>query len=220
MTSSNIEILSTEIFSAIAENFPVAAASDEFYYFPQVRLVKPEWETWDRFSPDSITHFVSRLYAWENNLAQLDSHMSLTDYAGHSERRLLKNMVHTLQEYLTETRTWETQPTFYLTIACVGLAEALNSKNPDAMHRRAGTLPEFLNQAGRNLKNVPKLFFELGLEMIQDTQAYFLSLLPRLPELSPALDALLGFKKNLHPLRYVQRFFYPKICWAVLLKII
>jgi len=210
MTSSNIEILSTEIFSTIAESFPVVSASDEFYYFPQVRLVKPEWETWDRFSPDFITHFVSRLYSWENKLVQLSPHISASNYAGQAEWLLLKNMVHTLQEYLNETRTWETQPTFYLTIACVGLAEALNSKNPDAIHRRAETLPEFLDQAGRNLRNVPKLFLDLGLEMIQDTQAYFISLLPLRPELSPALDALLRFKQILASLRTRSKCLLPK----------
>jgi hypothetical protein len=210
MWSSNIEIISTEIFSAIAENFPVVSASDEFYYFPQVRLENPVWETWDRFSPDFITHFINRLYSWENNLVQLCPHISASNSAGRAELLLLKKLVHTLQEHLNETRTWETQPTFYLSIACLGLAEALESKNTDAVHHRAETLPNFLDQAGRNLKNVPKLFFDLGLEMVQDTQDYFISLLPRLPELSPALDALLRFKQILASLKIRSKCLLPK----------
>ncbi|MCK5348670.1 MAG: hypothetical protein KAJ25_04740, partial [Desulfobacula sp.] len=210
MTSSNIETISTEIFSAIAESFPVVSASDEFYYFPQVQLVKPEWETWDRFSPDFIAYFISRLNSWENKLDQLFPHISASNYASQAELLLLKKLVHTLQEHLNETRTWETQPTFYLSIACLGLAEALNSKNPDAAHRRAETLPNFLDQAGRNLKNVPKLFLDLGLEMILDTQDYFISLLPRLTELSPALDALLRFKQILASLKIRSKCLLPK----------
>ena len=102
---------------------------------------------------------------------------------------------------MEETRTWETQPTFYLTIASLGLAEALNSKNPDAAHCRAKTLPDFLDQAGQNLKSVPELFCSLGLEMIKDTQDYFMSLLSTLPELSSALDALVRFKQTLESLK-------------------
>jgi len=148
MVNSNIKKISSEIFSAIAENFPVVSASDEFYYFPQVRLLKPEWKTWDRFSPDFITYFIKRLYSWESRLDQLFSHITVSKGADKAELLLLKKLVHTLQEHLEETRTWETQPTFYLTIASLGLAEALNSKNPDTAQYRVRTLPDFLDQAG------------------------------------------------------------------------
>ena len=103
MTSSNINIISSEIFSAIAESFPVVSASDEFYYFPQVRLEKPEWETWDRFSPDFITHFINSLYSWENKLVQLFPHISNTKSADQAELLLLKKLIHTLHEHLNET---------------------------------------------------------------------------------------------------------------------
>ncbi len=210
MVNSNIKKISSEIFSEIAENFPVVSASDEFYYFPQVRLLKPDWKTWDRFSPDFITHFIKKLYSWENRLDQLFPHISASNSADKSELRLLKKLVHTLQEHLEKTRTWETQPTFYLTIASLGLAEALNSKNPDAAHCRAKSLPDFLDQAGQNLKKVPKLFCGLGLEMIQDTQDYFMSLLSLLPELSSALDALVRFNQTLESLKTRSKPVLPK----------
>ncbi|MEN8210870.1 MAG: DUF885 family protein [Thermodesulfobacteriota bacterium] len=210
MMHSSINKISSEIFSAIVENFPVVSASDEFYYFPQVRLVNPEWEIWDRFSSDFITHFISRLYSWENNLDHLFSHISASSSTDQTELLLLKKLVHTLQEHLEETRSWETQPTFYLMIASLGLAEALNSKNPDAAHLRAGTLPGFLDQAGQNLKSVPRLFCDLGLEMIKDTQNYFISLLPRLPELSSALDALVRFKQTLKSLKTYSKYVLPE----------
>lgn len=210
MADLTLEIISTEIFSTIAESFPVVSASDEFYYFPQVRLVKPEWKTWDNFTPDFITHFIKRLSSWENKLDQLFHSISETSSDRHAELVLLKKLVHTLKEHLSETRTWETQPTFYLSIACLGLAEALNSKNPDAARLRSLTLPDFLDQAGQNLKNVPGLFLELSLEMIQDTQDYFISLLPRLPELSPALDALSRYKQTLGSLKVRSTCLLPK----------
>ena len=97
MVNSNIKKISSEIFSAIAENFPVVSASDEFYYFPQIRLLKPEWNTWDRFSPDFITHFIKRLYSWENRLEQFCPHISASNSADKAELLLLKKLVHTLQ---------------------------------------------------------------------------------------------------------------------------
>ena len=209
-SSISIKTVSSEIFKAMAENFPVVSASDEFYYFPQVRLETPEWERWDRFSPGFISHFVSRLYSWENQLDKLFSHRSESSSAEHTQLLLLKKRIHTLREHLEETRTWETQPTFYLMIASLGVAEALNSNNPEAAHLRALTLPDFLDQAGRNLKRVPALFCDLGLEMIQDTQDYFMSLLPRLPGLSSALDALARFRQTLESFKTCSTFLLPE----------
>jgi len=55
----------------------------------------------------------------------------------------LTRAVTTLREQLTEVRTWEKQPTFYLTIACMGIAEALESEDPSAGAARVETLPAF-----------------------------------------------------------------------------
>ena len=210
MAVSPIETLSTEIFTAIAESFPIVSASDEFYYFPQVQLAQPKWDIWDRFSSDFISDFILRLNGWENRLDQLFPEISAFSSDRQAELLLLKKLLHTLREHLDETRTWQTQPTFYLSIASLGISEALSAKYPDAAKLRAKTLPAFLDQAARNLRNVPQLFIELGLEMIEDTQRYFSSLLPRLPEISPTLDALLRFKQDLVSQKTCSTYHLPK----------
>ena len=57
--SSSVEAIGHSMFEALARNFPVACASDEFYYFPQVRLPEPQWSTWDCFSSENVADMVS-----------------------------------------------------------------------------------------------------------------------------------------------------------------
>jgi len=120
--SSSIEAVASEMFESLARNFPIVCASDEFYYFPQARLSEPEWRTWDRFSPENITAFVLHLSEWENQLRLLssspdsdkDEKLSLETQ---THVTMLQQLARTLREQLSEVRTWETQPTFYL-ISC------------------------------------------------------------------------------------------------------
>ncbi len=211
---STIETIGSKIYTAIARSFPVVSASDEFYYYPQVMSSDPDWGLWDRFSPDFIDHFVRELSLWENEIDQLISEPFPSDAgkhseADHSEIRVLKKVTQTLLEHLDRTRVWETQPSFYLTITCLGLAEAMESGLPEA-HQRARTLPAFLDQSGRNLKSVPIIFRDIGLEMIRDTRAYLIMLLPVLPELSSAVKALDRFEQNLKILAVRSEFVLPK----------
>jgi len=214
MIPSTIESIGFKIYSAIASSFPIVSASDEFFYFPQVKASDPEWGIWDRFSPDFIQGFIRELSLWENKIDQLISEPFPLEAGKHSETeyseiRVLKKITQTLREHLDHTRVWETQPSFYLTITCLGLAEALESGVPEA-HQRAGSLPDFLDQAGRNLKMVPSIFRDIGLEMILDTRGYLTMLLPELPELSSALKALDRFEQNLKSLAVQADFLLPK----------
>ena len=105
------------MFDALASTFPVACASDEFFYFPQVQLPEPQWSTWDRFSSETVTDFVRRLSAWENELDLLNSYEA--DLEGQIDIALLQKLARTLQEQLSEVRSWKFQPTLYLTVACI-----------------------------------------------------------------------------------------------------
>lgn len=102
----------------------------------------------------------------------------------------------TLREQLVLIRAWETQPTFYLTIMCLGLAEAIEH-GIQAAKFRAGTLPKFLDQAGKNLISMPACFRDMGLEMVEDARAYLVMLKDKLPLLSDSLDALDRFETRL-----------------------
>jgi len=196
------------MFEALARAFPVACASDEFFYFPQVRLPEPQWSTWDSLSPETVEEFARQLSAWEDGLDRLA--LEQTDPEAHIDIALLKKFARTLREQLAEVRAWQSQPTFYLTLACIGLAEALKSANPEAKHERTRHLPTFLDQASRNLNRVPVLFRDIGLEMVSDTRNYLVLLEKYLPELRAALDALERFEDALGKVTTSEDFLLPR----------
>lgn len=190
-----ITSLGNNIIDYLGRMFPVACGSDEFIYFPQVQLPEPQWNTWDHFSSDAINEAVQRLSFWEDELGLLNS--TGLDLEQQTDIALLKRVIQVLREQLSLVRSWEFQPTFYLTIACTGLAEAVESENRAAIHERARGLPSFLDQARHNLIKVPVLFRDTGLEMVSNTRDYLLVLLKSLPELKSILEALDCFEDTL-----------------------
>ena len=192
----SLEKIASKIYGEISEHFPVASASDEFFYFPQMRPPDPDWSVWDRFSAEFIKELANKLSLWENEIDELILKAPCPETADYAQMKLLKKVVRTLGEQLVLVRTWETQPSFHLTIACIGLAEAMEQGIGPAS-QRAATLPRFLDRARKNLKNVPASFRDLGLEMVGDTRAYLVMLRERLPVLSDALDALDRFEEKL-----------------------
>jgi hypothetical protein len=70
-----------------------------------------------------------------------------------------------LYDQLEFVRVYETQPTFYLTIVGIGMAEAVED-GPQALRARLNNLPAFLDQAARNLTHVPRLFRDMGIDML------------------------------------------------------
>lgn len=209
MTKSHISLdsLANDVFNALAQTFPVACASDEFYYFPQVRPAKPDWSTWDDFSPDTVSEIVTKLSIWENDLDTIKT--GQTDKEAHADVMILRKIVFTLKEYLADIRHWESQPTFYLALACLGLAEALAAEDPDAGPQRAKTLPAFLARASKNLKHVPVLFRDTALEMVESTRSYIARMKQRLPALGPSLQALEQFQKTLCTVSTLDHFLLP-----------
>ena len=207
-TPPSIDEISQSMFESLARAFPVACASDEFFYFPQVRLPEPQWSTWDSFSPETVEGFARQLSDWEDELGQLAPEQ--TSPEAHIDVALLKKSACTLREQLTEVRDWQSQPTFYLTLACIGLAEAMESADPAAKHKRARHLPAFLDQAARNLNRVPVLFRDIGLEMVSDTRNYLILLEKTLPEMRPALDALERFEDAIGKVTTSEDFLSPR----------
>lgn len=206
-TSLSIEALGQRIFDTLARAFPVACATDEFFYFPHVRIPEQEWGIWDCFSKERVTEFVKRLSNWEEELRLLGSYESDTDR--YIDIALLQSFIRTLREQLSEIRVWESQPTFYLTLACVGLAWAMESGDPSAIHEQAKGLADFLDQAVNCLDRIPVLFRDLGLEMIPDVRDYLLFLGSSLPELRSATLALDRFEDKLKHISTREDFLLP-----------
>jgi hypothetical protein len=202
------ETICQEMFGELAATFPVSCASDEFYYFPQVKLPESDWSVWDRFSPETVAEFTKRLSAWEGRFDRLLLYEKDPDAL--AEISLYKKVARTLREQLSDVRTWETQPTFYLTLVCIGLAEALGDEDPGAKHERARTVAAYLDEFSHNMTDVPILFQDLGLQMVSDTRDYMAFLSQELTELRPAFDALERFRESLLKVSTREDFILPR----------
>lgn len=208
-SEQSLDAIATDLFDTLAYHFPVACASDEFYYFPQVRLPHPVWHRWDDFTPDSVSEVVMKL---SSSLARLDTLSTIeTESLSHADYVMLRKLVITLHEQLSVIRTWESQPTMYLMIAALGLVEAIASQVPRAAHERAETLPAFLDTACRNLQNVPVLYRDIALDMISDIRAFMAVLEHGLPLLQKTLSALDRFKNALLSLTTRNDFLLPDV---------
>ena len=211
-SSSSMNDICQEFFAASADQFPIVSASDEFFYFPQVRPQKKDWSRWDAFSESAVDSFAGKLAGYERALedmrCQHENAIQL-DIEKEIDLSFLKQTITTLREQLSEVRTWEKQPTFYLTIACLGIAEALEADSPSAGAARAESLPSFIDIARHSLKNMPVLYRDLGLTMLAETKRYFVSLVPRLPVLKTSLPHLDAFEDFLHKTKTQPDFRMP-----------
>ena len=209
---SAVENIGLQLFEVVAPNFPVSSTSDEFYYFPQVQPVSLIRKPWDRFNEDAISDVVKKLSAVEKQAAFSiagDPEPASPDPEARIDLALVQRATRTLIEQLTDVRAWETQPTLHLTIACIGMAEAMDSQDPAIKHDRARGLPDFLDNAGRVLKRVPVLFRDLGLEMIDATRNYLIFLQQQVPVLNTALAALDRFEHTLLKVATRSNFLLP-----------
>ena len=202
--SSSVDVIAQSMYKTLAQTFPVACASDEFYYFPHIRLPDQKWSIWDQFSNERIMDIVKFLSSCENELdvisASQQNQVTRTDLA------LLQKFACTLREQLSEYQIWRKQPTFYLTLASIGLSEAMGSKDPSAIHERAVGLPGFLDQAVNNLKHVPLLFRDIAFEMISDTKQYFKFIRQTVPGINLAIHALNRFENALKKVSTKENF--------------
>jgi uncharacterized protein (DUF885 family) len=157
------------ILDSLATRFPVCLASDEFHFFPQARARQFSWSRWDDFSRDTVAETVAQLNGWEQQLGTTsEQSLSLDEQTDSS---MMVKVLRTLREQLQLVRTQETQPTFYLTIIGIGLAEALEA-GPQATKQRAGSLPKFIDQAIDNLTRIPMHFCEIGMEMLAEQRKW------------------------------------------------
>ena len=165
--------LAKEIFETLATCFPVCMSSDEFHYFPQYQCDPFDWARWDDFSTSTLTDLQARMASWEKVLAREAAGPLVSERA--VEAKMLARIVETLHEQFTMVRFQEMQPTFYLTIVGIGLAEAVEA-GPGCLAKRVQTLPGFLRQAARNLTRIPPLFRDLGLDMLPKQRQWIASL--------------------------------------------
>jgi uncharacterized protein (DUF885 family) len=190
MQTTNI----SSMIDSLAARFPVCMASDEFHFFPQARAKAFDWSIWDDFSPNALAETTAQLKDWEQ---QLDSHSKHSlSFDQEIDSSMMGRILRTLREQFELVRVQETQPTFYLTIIAIGLAEAIEA-GLQAIEKRSYNLSRFVDQAIQNLISVPHLLREIGMEMLTEQQKWVHSL--SLPEELSArvLNALQRLSKHL-----------------------
>jgi uncharacterized protein (DUF885 family) len=212
---SQITGLAETIFSRLARQFPVCMGSDEFHFFPQMSIPAEYASGWDDFSPEALQALDGEMATWLRHIEDLTAQSLAWD--DRVDVETLRDIVHTLREQLTDIGWHRTQPTWYLTILGIGLAEAV-AKKPGYLSTRLQDLPRFLDQARSNLKQMPRLCRNLGCDMIQ-------GLLPWLPTLpadpglrAKASEALEAFRHAIETAPTVEdclldRDLYERMAW-------
>jgi len=122
---------------------------------------------------------------------------------------MLRSVIQTICEQLIDVSNHQTQPTFYLTILGIGMAEAIDA-GPQAMNGRIKGLPRFIEQGRRNLRRIPRVFRDLGCEMIQRLRPWLQSL--QIPKhlLVAAVDSLDRLNTHLNEIPTTEEFLLPR----------
>jgi len=199
-----IDKQASELFSVLADAFPVCCLSDEFHYFPQAVRDDRDWSRWDDFSAEAVEDASQKLMKIESAAEELSSEADGPDVA--ADLDLIRRVSLIVREQLVLAKTHREQPTFHLTVACMGLAEALESGEPGAFEMRAAGLPAFLHRAGAVTEEMPVLFRDLGLGMTGDVRQWFAALEGRRGGMGPALEALAFFEEKVKGARTRDEF--------------
>jgi hypothetical protein len=206
ITHAEFTSVAEDVFDALATQFPVCMESDEFHFFPQAKAKDFDWSRWDDFTPEAIESVTGQLKCWSRQIGRYPP--ASLPFAQAMDAKMLKRAVQTLVEQLALVKLHEIQPTFYLTIAGIGLAEAF-AAGPQAMNSRLRSLPGFLDQARHNLKRIPRLFRDLGVDML-DKQRGWLDSLSLPDHLHAPIDAALRrLEDHLHRSPVVEDFLLP-----------
>ena len=202
-----LDSLAEDLFQALAGTFPVCCASDEFYYFPQVVSAARDWSRWDDFSAHAVDATTARLASAEQAFAALAAPSGDRDES--RDARALARCCRTLREQLTEARFHQRQASFHLTVANVGLGEALQSGEPNAWEGRVGGLGPFLDSAGRVLADVPDPGREVGLKMLRGLREWLRLLAASRPVPDAVARAMDRFEDSLCRARVDRSFRLP-----------
>ena len=183
-TLTDLARVADDAFDSLAAQFPVCMGSDEFHFFPQARARDFSWSRWDDFSSEGLDDAIGRLQGWDQQLDQYQGPPSISAEAIDAD--MLQRVLRTLGDQFAHVRVHQAQPTFYLTIVGIGLAEAM-AAGPQLLSERLAALPGFLDQARQNLQGVPRLFRDLGIDML-GKQREWIDTLPMAADLREPLE--------------------------------
>jgi hypothetical protein len=208
-----LDSFAEEIFASLAQQFPVCLASDEFHFFPHYRAPQPDWSRWDDFSSQAVQRFSGRVSRWQASVERFKSRQPAcaSDFDGDLD--MLGRVLLTLREQIGTVCPHKNQPTFYLLIISIGLAEALEV-SAQAFGQRLTSLPAFIQSAVDNLKRLPVVYRDLGIEMMAKTKAW-LAVLPQQGQaVRAAQSALDDFGEHLRTVQVDPDFRLPPDLYA------
>ena len=183
-----------EMLDILAAQFPICTSNDEFHFFPQIPPGPGYWACWDDFKPESIARIRAQLLEWQQRI-EAWRQFTLPD-AQQMDLLLMRRVFQTLYEQLTDVDVHRYQPTFYLTIMGIGLAEGFEA-GPRCLSQRLAGAPAFLEQAAGNLMRVPSILCRLGGEMAARLQRWLQSLPDSDHQVSSVVTALAAFGSHL-----------------------
>ncbi len=203
--------LAERIYASLAAQFPVCLSSDEFHFYPQYRPPHPDWARWDDFSPAAVHNFLSLSSRWCEALESFRKRRPSASI--NVDVDLLQKTLITLQEQIGSVCPHQNQPTFYLSIISIGLAEALETSE-NAFEQRLGALPAFIRTAIVNLKKIPAVFKDLGIEMTGRIRAWMQMLPLTAATQRPVMAALDSFYQHLTAVETIEDFRLPTDLYA------
>lgn len=205
--TKRIETTASEILCSLAKTFPVACSSDEFYYFPHIITNKISAETWDDFSPGSVSSTNQNLAEAISVLAGIEIPSKNIDLQ--TDRNVLLHFLTTLKDHLDEHRIWKRQPSFYLTLLNIGLVQAMYSEDPEIIQQKLKTLPAFIEQAAQNLEDIPAPWLETGLSMIPDCKELIISIPDKVYEKDRSMKLLDDLRSSMEQMIPAEGFRLP-----------
>jgi hypothetical protein len=205
---ASIAAITETAYRVISRRFPICAASDEFYFFPQVLDAQRHWSAWDDFSAASIEVAAGEIRRGEDALSVFE--VEQLSSAEQIDVDLLRSTLCILREQLCDFAPHRTQPTFHLTIVAAGLAEALASDDPAAWPGRAAGLPQFLQRAAGCFDRVPRIFLEMGRDMVRDLLGWLGQLEGPGRETREIRQALVAFQAELKKISVGDDFRLPE----------
>jgi len=203
--TDSVQSIAKELYSFLARRFPICCWSDEFVFFPQAVAEKTDWSLWDDLSPGSVEDAVSGLRWFRRQLSEVPGSDDDSAWGEKALTSLLTWVTRTLEEQFTLVRTHATQPTFALTVATVGLIQALESGEEEAWAQRLRNLPEFLERAFESLSEVSELYRDLGAKMAEDT-ARWLQSMEQQTLTGPVLKSIAHYSDGLSRLPVTREF--------------
>jgi uncharacterized protein (DUF885 family) len=203
-----LEKISTGILSSLSETFPVACASDEFYFFPHIAGYEKTAATWDDFSAISVQRIIreiSDVVAELNRINDMNNEKEIRE-----EKNMLVLFLNNLSEQLGELVQWKKQPSFYLTLMNAGLVQALSHEDNNWLRLRVRELPAFLEQAVQNIEEVPYTWQGIGLSMISDCRDFLGSLTSEAGNIEFSLEVLKSLEKKIKSMPSESELYFPE----------